>query len=114
MEIRKEEKVEDSVAFISEKQNHFGTFLGTGRDSCGEMVPQILIDLKKFLMMSNGLATEGIFRVIGDVRDIQMITEELSNPATYRFGGYFYPWGVHEVASLIKVFFNFFSNFQLN
>lgn len=87
------------------KESQFGRFLGSGKDDAGCLVPQILIDFHTFLESNRGFEQEGLFRMAGNSVFIDNILAEIADISKYRIGGNSQPWGIHEVATLIKKWF---------
>lgn len=63
------------------------------------MVPEVLVLMKKSLIANEGLKTEGIFRLAGDVSDIAYLKDQMNRKLFQKSDN------VNTVATLIKVWF---------
>ena len=84
------------------EQAPFGEFLGIGRNSMGLLVPQILLDFEQFLEQEEAFRQQGLFRLAGSGLKVNDILSEM-DASHYQMGGDVYPWGIHEITSLVKV-----------
>ena len=69
----------------------------------GHMVPKIIVDMRLKLEELNGKSTEGIFRLAGDVMDVQLLKDSAN--VNNSINGINVN-DVHAYASLLKVIFD--------
>eukprot|EP01114_Cavostelium_apophysatum_P024083 TRINITY_DN930_c0_g1_i1.p1 TRINITY_DN930_c0_g1~~TRINITY_DN930_c0_g1_i1.p1 ORF type:complete len:322 (+),score=82.98 TRINITY_DN930_c0_g1_i1:132-1097(+) len=69
-------------------------------DDGGYRVPQVLVNMKEFVISKGGLTTEGVFRLAGDQTEIRRIKESM-NKKSYDF----VTNDVNAITSLLKIWF---------
>ena len=98
-----EERPAAKAPEMMQRIGQFGLWMGDAKSKEGDVVPKILLEMRRFLEEQKGFEAEGIFRLAGREQALHDISSEMCSEDTYVYGGGAHKWGVHEVSSLIKV-----------